>query len=473
MIVATMGIAIALPAGVAIAVWLVEYGRPAALARVTESTIEAIAGIPSIVLALFGTVIFSSTALGFLSRSTEGVVFGRSFFAASAMLSLVALPLIVASTREGLNSIPRHVREASYAVGKTKAATTRRILLPASRPQVATGAMLGLGRIIGDTAIIVVLLGATQNFAPVEGVAFPLNYLRGAGTTLTNFVYEASPTGNLNQPQKAYAAAFVLLLMVLVLNASRRRRPPPRQKGWNVEFLTSPPPPIRRLELEDPPAAQAVAAPAEGATAAAPRRPGASPAPVARSARPQFSIRRMEIDDVSVSYADREAVKGVSLPVRQGEVLSLIGPSGCGKTTLLRSLNRLTELTSTAKLTGRILLDDVDITADRADPAAAPGDDGLPAAEPVPDERLRQHRLRPARAGLAAVAQEGAGAAGAQRPRPGRPLRGGQRQPRPPGAEALRRPAAAALHRPRPRRRTGGAAARRALLGARPAVDRR
>lgn len=219
LIVGTMGIALALPAGVGIAVWLVEYGRPAALARVTESTIEAIAGIPSIVLALFGTVIFSSTALGFLSRTTEGVVFGRSFFAAAAMLSLVALPLVVASTREGLSAIPQHVREASYAVGKTKIATTRRILLPTARPQIATGAMLGLGRIIGDTAIIVVLLGATQNFAPV-GSAFPFNYLRGAGTTLTNFVYEASPTGNLNQPQKAYAAAFVLLLMVLALNAA-------------------------------------------------------------------------------------------------------------------------------------------------------------------------------------------------------------------------------------------------------------
>jgi phosphate transport system ATP-binding protein len=77
---------------------------------------------------------------------------------------------------------------------------------------------------------------------------------------------------------------------------------------------------------------------------------------------PQFSIRRMEIDNVSVSYSDREAVKGVSLPVRQGEVLAMIGPSGCGKTTLLRSLNRLTELTRTATLKGRILLDDVDIT---------------------------------------------------------------------------------------------------------------
>jgi phosphate transport system permease protein len=220
LIVGTMAISLALPIGVAIAVWLVEYGRPKALARVTELTIEAIAGIPSIVLALFGTVIFSSVALGFLSRTNEGVVFGRSFFAASSMLALEALPLIVASTREGLNAIPRHVREASYGVGKTKAATTRRILLPTCRPQIATGAMLGLGRIIGDTAIIVVLLGATQNFTPVEGAPFPLDYLRGAGTTLTNFVYEASPTGNLNQPTKAYAAAFVLLLMVLLLNAA-------------------------------------------------------------------------------------------------------------------------------------------------------------------------------------------------------------------------------------------------------------
>jgi phosphate transport system ATP-binding protein len=128
-----------------------------------------------------------------------------------------------------------------------------------------------------------------------------------------------------------------------------------------VEFLTSPPPPIRRLKLEDPPAAQQVAPPAYPADDA-PSTSGGFTAARRSIGAPQFSIRRMEIDNVSVSYANRDAVKGVSLPVRQGEVLSLIGPSGCGKTTLLRSLNRLTELTSTAKLSGRILLDDVDIT---------------------------------------------------------------------------------------------------------------
>ncbi|MBS1843913.1 MAG: phosphate ABC transporter ATP-binding protein [Actinobacteria bacterium] len=69
----------------------------------------------------------------------------------------------------------------------------------------------------------------------------------------------------------------------------------------------------------------------------------------------------MEVDKVSIHYDAKEAVKSVSLPIRQGEVLALIGPSGCGKTTLLRSLNRLTELTAAAKLTGSIRLDDVDI----------------------------------------------------------------------------------------------------------------
>jgi phosphate transport system permease protein len=232
-VVAVLGMAIALPLGVVSAVWISEYGRPFWLARAVESTVEMIAGAPSIVLALFGTLLFTSPALGFLSRTSGHVVFGRSFFAAGAMLSLVALPLIVSATREGLQGIPAHLREASYAVGKTKAATIRRILLPSARPSVVTGAMLGLGRIIGDTAIIVVLLGATLNLNGAGGIP-GLSLLRGTGSTLTSYVFANAPTGEGNQPDKAYAAAFVLLLIVLALNVvveavSRRGR----ELGWN------------------------------------------------------------------------------------------------------------------------------------------------------------------------------------------------------------------------------------------------
>ena len=133
-----------------------------------------------------------------------------------------------------------------------------------------------------------------------------------------------------------------------------------RQVG-GVSAEVSAPPPIRRLPLEGfAPATEVAPPPASTAADGTSGTSGFTAAKRSISA-PQFSIRRMEIDDVSVSYADREAVKSVSLPVRQGEVLALIGPSGCGKTTLLRSLNRLTELTRTATLSGRILLDDVDI----------------------------------------------------------------------------------------------------------------
>ena len=82
-----------------------------------------------------------------------------------------------------------------------------------------------------------------------------------------------------------------------------------------------------------------------------------------RAAPSTFALDRMKVEELSVAYANKPAVKAVSLPVRQGEVLSLIGPSGCGKTTLLRSLNRLTELTKTASLSGRVTLDGVDIHA--------------------------------------------------------------------------------------------------------------
>jgi phosphate transport system ATP-binding protein len=81
-----------------------------------------------------------------------------------------------------------------------------------------------------------------------------------------------------------------------------------------------------------------------------------------REARPLVpTIDRMRIEQVSIDYGTKRAVRDVSLPVRQGEVLALIGPSGCGKTTLLRSLNRLTELTKAAHLSGRITLDGTDI----------------------------------------------------------------------------------------------------------------
>jgi phosphate transport system permease protein len=213
-----IGIAIAVPLAVVAAVWVVEYGRPAPLARAVESGIEVIAGTPDIVIAIFGLAIFQLHLFAPLSfTASGGGVFGRSFLAAGAMMSLIALPLVFGAAREGLMAIPAHMREASWALGKTRVCTIREILLPQVRGNVATGAALGMGRIVGDTAVVVVLLGATLQIERQGNVPI-LGDLRGTGSTLTSYVYGASPAGEGNAPQKAYAAAFVLLLIVLFLN---------------------------------------------------------------------------------------------------------------------------------------------------------------------------------------------------------------------------------------------------------------
>jgi len=213
-----IGIGLATPIAVGTAVWVVEYGRPSWLARAVESGIEVVAGTPDIVLAIFGLALFQNGLFGWMSFTAEGgAVFGRSFMTAGAMMSLIALPMVYGATREGLQSIPRHMREASYGLGKTRIATIRRVLLPAVRPNISTGAALGMGRIAGDTAIVVILLGASLRLEN-EGSIPGLNVLKGTGSTLTSYVYNNSPAGEGNAAEKAYAAAFVLLLIVVGLN---------------------------------------------------------------------------------------------------------------------------------------------------------------------------------------------------------------------------------------------------------------
>lgn len=214
----TIGVVLAVPLATAAAVWYVEYGRPTWLARAVEASIEVVAGTPSIVLAIFGLLLFQNGLFSWMSfTAAGGAVFGRSFLTAGAMMSLIALPLVFGAVREGLQGVPQHVREASYGLGKTKIATIRRVLLPAVRPNIGTGAALGMGRIAGDTAIVVILLGATLQLSQ-EGDIPLIDQLRGTGSTLTSFVYNNSPAGEGNAPGKAYAAAFVLLLIVIGLN---------------------------------------------------------------------------------------------------------------------------------------------------------------------------------------------------------------------------------------------------------------
>ena len=181
---------------------------------------------------------------------------------------------------------------------------------------------------------------------------------------------------------------------------------------------------MRRIELDAEPTIVAPTAPERRRTAAtarsaSPRRAGA--------ARATAGHERMRAEALTVAYGGKLAVKEVTLPIRQGEVLALIGPSGCGKTTLLRSLNRLTELTPDRDRSGRDHARRRGHRRLEVDVAAPPREHGLPAAEPVPDERVRQRGLRAARAGRRRPRRERAAAAGRGRAPACRPLGRGRR----------------------------------------------
>ncbi len=220
LLLAAIGIAIAAPLAICSALWLVEYGRPRWLMRVVESAIEIVAGTPDIVIAFVGLALFQLHLFAWVSEVGEGGgVTGKSFLAAGSMMSLIALPPIFVAVRGGLQGVPAHVREAAFALGKTRIATIRRVLVPSVRTNIATGITLGVSRIIADTAIVVVLLGDTLRIEPQAHGSLPvLGLLKGTGSSLTSYVYDNSPAGEGGAPQKAYAAAFLLLLFVLLLN---------------------------------------------------------------------------------------------------------------------------------------------------------------------------------------------------------------------------------------------------------------
>lgn len=224
LLIVAIGCAVAIPVGVATGIFLHEIGRPAALARLVDTSIDIIFGIPSIVLALFGVAVFTEPALIPLSQEvgSSGKASGTSFLCAGLVISLIAVPPVVRGTQSALAFVPRIRREASYALGKTRAATLRRIVLPEARPGIATGVVLGIGRIVGDTAVIWLLLGGNVLNPPDRGWLAPASLadtLRGQGTTLTSYIFYAAPTGEGNAEQKAYGAALVLMALMVLVNA--------------------------------------------------------------------------------------------------------------------------------------------------------------------------------------------------------------------------------------------------------------
>ncbi|MFA5907178.1 MAG: phosphate ABC transporter permease PstA [Vicinamibacterales bacterium] len=190
--------ALALPIGVAAALYLEEYGSHSRMAGFIELNISNLAAVPSIIYGLLG--------LGLFVRLMG---MGQSVMAGAATLALLALPVVIMSTREALRTVPSSIREGSYALGATKWQTIWHQVLPMALPGVLTGLILALSRAIGETAPLITIGALTYiPFAP-DGIWSKFTVL-----PIQVFNWVSRP-----QPEfKANAAAGILVLMVLLLS---------------------------------------------------------------------------------------------------------------------------------------------------------------------------------------------------------------------------------------------------------------
>ena len=195
-------ILVALPIGVASAIYLNEYARPGRLLRAIRIGINNLAGVPSVVFGLFGLAFF-----------VVWLKMGVSILAGSLTLGVLTLPVIIGSSEEALRSVPDTYREASLGLGATKWQTIYKVVLPAALPGILTGAILGISRAAGETAPIMFTAAVfytpslpTSVFDEIMALPYHIYVLATAGT-------EIEATRHLQ-----YGTALVLIVLVFGLN---------------------------------------------------------------------------------------------------------------------------------------------------------------------------------------------------------------------------------------------------------------
>jgi len=152
-------VAMAVPLGVFSAIYLSEYAKDSFFYRIIRTSINNLAGIPSIVFGLFGLGFFILFVGKNLDNVLEtGLLFGQpALLWASSTLAVLVLPIVIVSTLEALTSVPKSHRDASYGMGASKWQTIKNVVLPQARPGILTGTILAVSRGVGETAPILFL----------------------------------------------------------------------------------------------------------------------------------------------------------------------------------------------------------------------------------------------------------------------------------------------------------------------------
>jgi phosphate transport system permease protein len=194
--VTALAMIIVTPVAILAAVYLTEYAHQGRLVRTIRFAADSLAGIPSIVMGLFGLAFF-----------VEYLHLGFSMISGALALAFLMLPIVMRTTEEAIRAVPRYIRWGSYGLGATKWQTVRRVVLPAAAPRILTGIILATGRAVGETAVVIFTMG-TAIYLPI----WPWD----PGRSMTVHLYILSTEGiNLNA---AYGTALLLMIMILAFN---------------------------------------------------------------------------------------------------------------------------------------------------------------------------------------------------------------------------------------------------------------
>jgi phosphate transport system permease protein len=202
-------VVVAFPLGIACAVYLEEYAGNSRFARITQTNVRNLAGVPSIVYGLLGLAIFV--------QAMSGITGGRTVLAGGLALSALVLPIVVITASEALRAVPRSIREGALGVGATPWETIRSHVLPSAAPGILTGTVLSLARAAGEAAPILLVGAATGLLRTGDQAVW--EQMRGpfTGLPVSIFSYARQPGADFRA--LTAAASLVLLALVLMMNA--------------------------------------------------------------------------------------------------------------------------------------------------------------------------------------------------------------------------------------------------------------
>ncbi len=192
-----VSLAIALPLGVGAAVYLTEYARSRRLVAVIEFATETLSGIPSIIYALAGSLLFCVS-----------LKLGKTLLAGALTLVIMVLPTVIRTTQESLKTVPQSYREGALGLGSGKWHMIRTVVLPGSVDGIVTGCILAVGRIVGESAVLMYTVSMStmmQDFSSAAGL------LKSSGATLTVALYVYA------KERADFAVSFSIATILLLL----------------------------------------------------------------------------------------------------------------------------------------------------------------------------------------------------------------------------------------------------------------